>query len=104
MAKHRNFTAEDKVNIIREHLINKIAVSDVCDKYRILPTQFYKWQKNFFENGTAAFNQPHKKDSEKRKITELEDKIRYKDGVIVELLQEHMTLKKILGKNKRSVG
>jgi len=30
-------------------------ISEVCDREEIHPTQFYKWQKTFFENGTAAF-------------------------------------------------
>ena len=64
----------------------------------VINTAFYRPN---FTNGTVAFNNHRKNDVEKRKITELEDEIRYKDGVIVELLQEHMT---ILGENKWVVG
>jgi transposase-like protein len=31
------------------------AVSDLCEKHHIHPTVFYQWQRQFFENGTAAF-------------------------------------------------
>jgi hypothetical protein len=27
------------------HLVDKAPVSDLCDEYQILPTQFYQWQK-----------------------------------------------------------
>jgi transposase-like protein len=51
----RHFTSEQKVNILREHLIGRVPVSDVCDKHQIQPTLFYQWQKTFFEKGSAAF-------------------------------------------------
>ncbi|MBS3764145.1 MAG: transposase, partial [Planctomycetes bacterium] len=30
-------------------------ISDVCDEYDLTPSQFYRWQKKFFEKGDAAF-------------------------------------------------
>ena len=39
----RNFSPEQKVNILREHLIERVPVSDVCDKHQIQPTLFYQW-------------------------------------------------------------
>ena len=34
--------------ILREHLIDKIPVSEVCDKHGVQPTMFYAWQKKLF--------------------------------------------------------
>ncbi len=51
----RKFSADEKVKIIRKHLIEKVPISEVCDQHGIKPTQFYQWQKQFFENGPAAF-------------------------------------------------
>lgn len=31
----RNFSPEQKVNILREHLFGRVPVSDVCDKHQI---------------------------------------------------------------------
>jgi transposase-like protein len=53
--ERRRFEAKDKVKIIREHLIDKRPLSELCEQYGIAPTQFYQWQKLFFENRTAAF-------------------------------------------------
>src|SRR5262249_38707979 len=39
------------------HLIERVPVSDVCDQYKIQPSMLYNWQKQFFENGAAAFEQ-----------------------------------------------
>ena len=41
----KHFSPEQKVTILRLHLLEKVPVSDVCDKYEIQPTVFYRWQK-----------------------------------------------------------
>ena len=48
-------SAQEKVAILRRHLIDRVPVSDLCDEYQLQPTLFYPWQKQFFENGAAAF-------------------------------------------------
>ena len=96
----RHFSSHEKVKILREHLIDHVPVSQVCEKHQIQPTLFYAWQKTFFENGTTAFErQPsHSRASlEQRKITQLEQKLQRKDEVLAELMTEHIMLKKSLG-------
>ncbi|MDT9201379.1 transposase, partial [Limnospira sp. PMC 1042.18] len=51
--KHRS--PEEKVRILRLHLVERMPISEVCEKEGIHPTMFYQWQKIFFEKGTAAF-------------------------------------------------
>jgi len=96
MKKRRHFQAVEKVNIIRQHLLEKRPISDLCDEYDIKPTQFYQWQKMFFENGAAAFET--QKTTEQRlrqqKMTLLETKLNHKDQVIAEIMEEHIRLKK----------
>ena len=41
----RNFTGEEKVRILKRHLVDKVPVSDLCDEQGLHPTLFYKWQK-----------------------------------------------------------
>ena len=57
MAKRqrRRFTGQEKVGVIKRHLVDKIAVSELCDEQGLQPTQFYLWQKQLFENGAKAF-------------------------------------------------
>ena len=56
MPKTRNqYSADQKVAILRRHLIDRISIADLCDEYKIHPTMFYQWQAQFFENGSAAF-------------------------------------------------
>ena len=62
---------------------------------------FYRWQKELFENGAAAFQsqeRPHRQVEEKqRRIEFLEKKVQTKDEVLAELMAEHIVLKKSLG-------
>ena len=60
---------------------------------------FYRWQKEFFENATAAFDPRTRcvSDSKDRRIALLEQKFQRKRGVLSELMDEHIELKKELG-------
>ena len=49
--ERRHFTPEEKVAILRRHLVDKVPVSELCEELR--PTVFYRWQKELFENGAA---------------------------------------------------
>jgi len=102
MAKQRRrFEATDKVKIIREHLLGGRPLSDVCDKYSIAPTQFYQWQKTFFENGTAAFapKKPGREYDLENKVKQLNKKLARKDEVIAELVEHNIDLKKKHGQD-----
>ena len=91
--KRRRFTAQEKVRVLRRHLVDKVAVSEICEQERIQPTQFYNWQKQFFENGAAAFEPKTSKTDrrEAERIEALEAKLRKKDEVISELMEDHVT-------------
>jgi len=97
--KRRNFKSEEKVRILREHLLDHIPVSDLCDKIGISPTIFYRWQKEFFENGAIALERKSGKREKnlEQPVSKLQEKITYKDGVIAEIMEAHIQLKKKLG-------
>lgn len=95
----RNFTGPEKVVLLRRHLVDKVAVSALCEEVGLQPTQFYQWQKQFFENGAAAFERVGrpKPDKTQERVAALEAKLRRKDEVLGELMEEHVALKKELG-------
>jgi transposase len=101
MAKRtrKRFTAQEKVSILRLHLLERTPVSDLCDQHGIRPTMFYRWQKEFFENATAAFEPRSRRagGGQDRRIALLEEKLRRKHEVLSELMEEHIKLKKELG-------
>jgi len=94
-----HYTAEEKVAILRRHLIDRVAISQLCDEYKLRPTIFYRWQKQFFENGAAAFSTPERKSNSalEEKLASLESKLTVKNEVLSELMEEHIKLKKELG-------
>ena len=60
--ERKHFTPEEKVAILRRHLVDKVPVSELCEELSLRPTVFYRWQKELFENGAAAFQsqeRPH---------------------------------------------
>ena len=95
----RHFSADEKVKILRRHLIEHESVSDICNQLNLQPTVLYTWQKQFFENGAAAFEKTriNAVDVDKRRIAELEAKIRRKNEVVAELMEKHVKLKKAHG-------
>ena len=97
--KRHNYTPEEKVLILKRHLVEGAAVSDLCDQYHLQPTVFYAWQKQFFENAAAAFKKEElsSKRKEQQRIQQLEEKLRRKHEVLSELMEEHIKLKKELG-------
>ena len=97
--KRHNYTPEEKVAILKRHLVDHVAISDLCDEYQLQPTIFYGWLKLFFENGASAFvrDTSRQKRIEEQRIQQLEDKLRRKHEVLSELMEEHIKLKKELG-------
>src|SRR5216110_2029495 len=75
----RQHSPQDKVRILRLHLVERKAISEICEAEGIHPTLFYQWQKTFFERGTAAFEgqSPSRGVGQsERKIEALESKLR----------------------------
>ena len=99
--RRKHYTPEEKVAILRRHLVEGVPISDLCDESGLQPTVFYRWQKEFFENGAVAFQsqeRPHRQVEEKQnRIEFLEKKVQTKDEVLAELMAEHIALKKSLG-------
>ena len=104
--KRKKFTAEEKVSILRRHHLEKVPVSELCDEVRIAPTLFYRWQKEFYENGAAAFarNTDKKERRQKERIESLESQLTRKNEVVSHLMEEHVALKKVLGRFDGSLG
>jgi transposase len=100
MKKQRmHYTPEEKVAILRRHLLDKEPISKLCDELGLQLTVFCRWQKELFEIGASAFEQKSQPNhyAEQDRIAYLEKKIQTKDEVLAELMAEHVALKKEIG-------
>jgi transposase len=99
--ERRRFTGAQKLAILREHLIERVALSEVCQKHDLSPTLFYQWQKKLFEEGASIFeskaDNARQQEAEAQKTAALQARIQRKDEVLAELMGEHVALKKKLG-------
>ena len=101
----RHFTTEQKVAILKRHMVDKVPVSDLCNELGLQPSVFYQWQRQALENlagafSTAADDGPSKRERELlAKTKELEAKLAKKDNVIAEVTAELVATKKELGEN-----
>ena len=98
--ERRHFSGAEKVKILRLHLLEGKAVSDLCEQFKINPSLFYQWQRSFFENGARAFEgsgQPRSESKLEKQVEALEARLQRKHEVLSELMEEHIRLKKDLG-------
>ncbi len=107
MRKRRKaYTPEEKVAIIRKHLLDGMAVSDLCDEYQLKPTVYYRWQKEFFAGGAAAFSKESSRQLKqmKRQMAAAQEQLRRKNEVLAEVMEEYMQCKKTLGQAEKTLG
>jgi transposase len=82
----RRLSPEQKIAILKAHLVDQKPISDLCDQPGLQPGQFYRWQQEFFERGSMVFEARG-------------EKLVRKDSVLAELMEEHVALKKSLGES-----
>src|SRR3954451_21269361 len=102
----KRLPVQEKAAILRLHLLEHTPISDLCDRYGIHPTMFYRWQKELFENAAAALEPRARRagDDRDRRIAALEQKLQRKNEVLSELMEEHIKLKKELGELRTGHG
>ena len=96
MAK-RKFTAEEKFKILEEARQPGASVAEVCRRYQIVSSLFYKWESEARKGALEALNSKKRRTNGKNRETELEDKINRMRAVISEITEENLHLKKTLG-------
>ena len=93
--KNRKFDPETKVAIVLEGLKGDITVAELCRKYKISETIYYRWRDKFLEGGRKAFlcsEKDREKELEKR-IAELE-KIIGRQTIQIEILKKTFQITK----------
>ena len=99
----RPFTTEQKAEILRRHMVDKVPVSDLCNELGLQPSLFYQWQRQALENLAGALSGPSSSGPSTRekelgkRVTQLEERLTKKDNVIAEISAEYVKLKNELG-------
>lgn len=97
MSQRKHYSASRKVEIVREHLENQIPISELSRRYGIHPNMIHKWKKMLFENAVDNFSSSKQTSSgQSVKLQQLEEKLKDRDSLIAEIMEDNIRLKKKL--------
>ncbi|MBO6212640.1 transposase [Algoriella sp.] len=92
----RIFTAEQKILIVMEALRAEISVAELCRKYSISQSQFYRWNKEFLEAGKKRLSDDVVREATSDKVTDLrKENLRLKE-IVADLVVRYDIVKKNL--------
>lgn len=97
----RQFSSEQKAAILRRLFADKVPISELCNELGLQPSLLYQWQRQLLDNAAAAFavtrTAPRREQELESKVARLEEKLARKDGIIAEISEEYVKLKKEFG-------
>jgi transposase-like protein len=95
---YKRVSDEEKVRALKRHLLERVAVSVVCDELGVAPSLFYTWQQRLFEQAVSVLGRKssssHEGAAEKRRTEVLQEQLRQREEALAELLTELLALKK----------
>jgi len=92
----RIFTSEQKINIVMEALRAEISVSELCRKYSINDSLFYKWNKEFLEAGKKRLSGDITREATSDEVAELRKENERLKVVVADLVLRYDIVKKSL--------
>lgn len=99
--KRRHHSPEQKGRLLRQHLVEKIPVSQICNENELQPSVFYGWLQQLLERASSAFTAPagptNREQQLEAKVAALEARLAKRDNVIAEITADYVQLKKELG-------
>ena len=91
----RAFSAETKLQILKEGRHTNLSISQVCDQYQISPTLFYQWERIADRAAmTALQGQPRGRKKLRPSEEALLSEVQRLREVIADLSSENLQLKK----------
>ena len=91
----RKFSADTKLQILKEGRHTNLSISQVCEQYQISPTLFYQWERQADQAALKALNGQARG---RKKIRPAEEQllaeVQRLQAVIAELSAENLQLKK----------
>ena len=92
----RIFSSEQKINIVMEAIRAEMSVSELCRKYCINPSQFYKWNKEFLEAGKKRLSGDTIREATSDEVAELRKENQKLKETVADLVLRYDIVKKSL--------
>jgi transposase len=96
MKTKKRYTSEEKTMILREHLENRVPISDLAEQYN---NAIYKWKKQLFEAAPDIFSGKNKEQSRKqtndeKQIEDLKRTLATRESLIADIVEDTIAFKK----------
>ena len=52
--ERRHWSADEKIKLLRRHLIENVPISKICKEVNLAPSLFHRWQEQLFQNAALA--------------------------------------------------
>jgi len=92
----RLFTSEQKILIIMEAIRGENQIAEICRKYGIRQTQFYKWNKQFLEAGKKLLEGDTSREAATDEVVELRRENQRLKEMVADLMLRYDSVKKRL--------
>jgi transposase-like protein len=54
----RYHAPSQKADRLRQHHVDKVPISELCNQHRLQPSVFYTWQRHLWEHASQVFTEP----------------------------------------------
>ena len=92
----RTFSSEQKIMIVMEALRAEMSVSELCRKYSIQESQFYKWNREFLEAGKKRLSGDTTREATSDEVTDLKKENQRLKEMVADLVLRYDIVKKSL--------
>ena len=92
----RRYSTEEKIRIILEGLRGEDSVANLCRKYGVNDSIYYKWSKDFMEAGKKRLGGDIEREASSGEVQELKKENEKLKSALGELFLENKALKKSL--------
>jgi transposase len=92
----RIFSSEQKTQIVIEALRAEMSIAELCRKYSINESQFYKWNKEFLEAGKKRLSGDTTREATSDEVAELRKENQRLKEMVADLVLRYDIVKKSL--------
>jgi len=94
--RRRTFSSEQKIMIVMESLRAEMSVSELCRKYSIQESQFYKWNREFLEAGKKRLAGDTTREATSDEVADLRKENQRLKEMVADLVLRYDIVKKSL--------